>query len=54
VTAATVGHTRFLLAEGEALMTGAPLRDPGEDLYWCYLDQFVFELQGARPAPSHP
>src|SRR5258708_23932092 len=28
--------------------------EPGE--YWslCYLDQLVFELQGAPPAPSHP
>jgi hypothetical protein len=28
--------------------------EPGEDWYWCYLDQSVFELQGAPPAPSHP
>jgi hypothetical protein len=28
--------------------------EPGEDWYWCYLDQLVFELQGAPPAPSHP
>jgi hypothetical protein len=25
-----------------------------EDWYRCYLDQFVFELQGAPPAPSPP
>ena len=28
--------------------------EPGEDWYWCYLDQSVFGLQGAPPAPSHP
>ncbi len=28
--------------------------EPGEDWYRCYLDQSVFELQGAPPAPSHP
>ena len=28
--------------------------EPGEDWYWCYLDQSAFELQGAPPAPSHP
>ena len=28
--------------------------EPGEDWYWCYLDQLAFELEGAPPAPSHP
>jgi hypothetical protein len=28
--------------------------EPGEDWYWCYLDQLMFGLQGAPPAPSHP
>jgi hypothetical protein len=28
--------------------------EPGEDWYWYHLDQFVFELQGASPAPSQP
>jgi hypothetical protein len=28
--------------------------EPGEDWCWCYLDQFVSELQGAPPASSHP
>jgi hypothetical protein len=27
---------------------------PGGDWYWCYVDQFVFELEGAPPAPSQP
>src|ERR1017187_2181220 len=32
-------------------MAGHPVirsYEPGEDWYWCYLDQSVFELQGAR------
>ncbi len=28
--------------------------EPGEDWYWCYRDQVMFELAGAPPAPSHP
>jgi Zn-finger in ubiquitin-hydrolases and other protein len=28
--------------------------EPGEDWYWCYPDQLMFELEGAPPAPSHP
>ena len=28
--------------------------EPGEDWYWCYLDDLAFELAGAPPAPSHP
>jgi hypothetical protein len=38
-------------------VTGHPVirsYEPGENWYWCYLDQLVFELQGAPPAPSHP
>ena len=27
---------------------------PGEDWYWCYVDEVAFELQDAPPAPSHP
>jgi hypothetical protein len=27
--------------------------EPGEDWYWCYVDQAAFELEGAPPAPSH-
>ncbi len=26
--------------------------EPGEDWYQCYLDQSVFELQGAPPSPG--
>jgi hypothetical protein len=28
--------------------------EPGEDWFWCYADEVVFELEGAPPAPSHP
>jgi hypothetical protein len=28
--------------------------EPGEDWYWCFVDDFGFELDGAPPAPSHP
>ena len=27
---------------------------PGEDGYYCYVDDLAFELDGAPPAPSHP
>ena len=27
--------------------------EPGEDWYYCYLDDVAFELEGAPPAPSH-
>jgi len=26
----------------------------GEDWYWCYLDEVVFERDGAGASPSHP
>jgi integrase/recombinase XerD len=29
------------------------VRQPGEDWYWCYLDEVAFEIPGAAPAPSH-
>ena len=28
--------------------------EPEEEWYWCYVDQLMFELEGAPPAPSHP
>jgi hypothetical protein len=28
--------------------------EPGEDWFWCYVEDFAFELKGAPPAPSHP
>lgn len=28
--------------------------EPGEDWYYCYPDDLMFELEGAPPAPSHP
>lgn len=28
--------------------------EPGEDWYWCYVDDIAFELPDKPPAPSHP
>ncbi|MBO0709439.1 MAG: UBP-type zinc finger domain-containing protein [Candidatus Dormibacteraeota bacterium] len=28
--------------------------EPGEDWWWCYVDELLFEVDGAPPAPSHP
>jgi len=36
--------------------TGHPLIrsfEPGEDWWWCYLDEQSFHVPGAPPAPSH-
>lgn len=36
--------------------TGHPLVqsfEPGEDWYWCYVDEVAFELEGDGPSPSH-
>jgi uncharacterized UBP type Zn finger protein len=27
--------------------------EPGEDWYWCYVDELAFELDGEGPSPSH-
>ncbi len=27
--------------------------EPGEDWYWCYVDEVGFEMPGASPSPSH-
>jgi hypothetical protein len=27
--------------------------EPGEDWWWCYVDQLWFDVEGAPPAPSH-
>ncbi len=27
--------------------------EPGEDWYWCYVDEIAFERDGAPPSPSH-
>ena len=28
--------------------------EPGEDWYYCFVDDVDFELEGAPPAPHHP
>ena len=28
--------------------------EPGEDWFWCYVDELGFEVPAAPPAPSHP
>ena len=28
--------------------------EPGEDWWWCYPDELMFEVHGAPPAASHP
>ncbi len=36
--------------------TGHPLVqsfEPGEDWYWCYIDEVPFEIDGEGPSPSH-
>jgi uncharacterized UBP type Zn finger protein len=36
--------------------TGHPIVqsfEPGEDWYWCYVDDVAFELEGEGPSPSH-
>ncbi len=27
--------------------------EPGEDWFWCYVDEVMFELDDAPPGPSH-
>ena len=27
--------------------------EPGEDWWWCYVDELLFEVEGAPPSPSH-
>jgi len=27
--------------------------EPGEDWYWCYVDDVMFEVDGEGPSPSH-
>jgi hypothetical protein len=28
--------------------------EPGEDWYWCYVENLFFELDSDTPSPSHP
>ena len=27
--------------------------EPGEDWWWCYVDEIVFDVEGEAPSPSH-
>lgn len=27
--------------------------EPGQDWWWCYVDEVAFEVEGAPPAPSY-
>ena len=36
--------------------TGHPIIrsiEPGEDWYWCYVDDVMFDIAGEAPSPSH-
>jgi hypothetical protein len=44
-------------ATGHFHAVGHPLMrsyEPGEDWWWCYVDEMAFELESAPPSPSHP
>ena len=44
-------------ATKHSLATGHPIvqsYEPGEDWYWCYVDEAAFELEGGADSPSHP
>ena len=28
--------------------------EPGENWWWCYADELMFDVAGAPPSPSHP
>lgn len=28
--------------------------EPGEDWYWCYVDEVMFDVPDEAPSPSHP
>jgi uncharacterized UBP type Zn finger protein len=28
--------------------------EPGENWWWCYIDELMFDVEGAPPSPSHP
>ena len=44
-------------ASAHARLVGHPIvrsYEPGEDWFWCYVDQVMFELAGAPPKASRP
>jgi hypothetical protein len=42
--------TKHFHATGHALIRSY---EPGEDWWWCYVDELFFEVDDAPPAPSH-
>jgi hypothetical protein len=43
--------TKHALADGHPVVRSY---EPGEEWFYCYDDQVMFELENAPPAPSHP
>lgn len=43
--------SRHFRKEGHPIMRSY---EPGEEWYWCFVDEVAFEIEGAPPAPSHP
>jgi hypothetical protein len=43
--------TKHFQADGDPIIRSY---EPGEDWFWCYLDEVMFVLDGAPPAVSHP
>jgi uncharacterized UBP type Zn finger protein len=48
----SVGHhaTRHFESSGHPVMRSY---EPGEDWWWCYVDELSFDIDGAPSAPSH-
>jgi uncharacterized UBP type Zn finger protein len=42
--------TAHFTSEGHPLIRSY---EPGEDWWYCYVDDVIFEVPGAEPAPSH-
>jgi hypothetical protein len=43
--------TRHFLATAHPIIRSY---EPDEDWFWCYVDEVMFELEGAPPGPSRP
>ena len=42
--------TKHFNASGHPLVRSF---EPGEDWFWCYADDVLFEIEGMAPGPSH-